>query len=146
MRFAILHIVHANHGMEDHAAGEAVQGEFGLDFGPSGEYGDWYWPVYPCQRAGARYPFFAQDEAAFTVAQEDGLKVVPGGFEGDLLAGGRDEVVGEFPIVVPAALVLVVLNLFASQVDAGEVLDGLGDGLAVAFGDVHQDTVHIENE
>ena len=28
----------------------------------------------------------------------------------------RDDVVGEPPIVVPAALVLVVLNLFASQV------------------------------
>src|ERR1019366_8224433 len=50
MRFAILHVVHANPGMEDHAAGEAVQGEFGLDFGPSGEYGEPELPDGPKSR------------------------------------------------------------------------------------------------
>ena len=112
--------------------------------GTSGEDGELELAAEVFEQAGARHPFLAEDEAAFAVAEEDGLEVVPGGFEGDLFAGLFDDVVAELPIVVPAALVLVVLNLFASDFDAGEVLDGLGDALAVAFGDVHQDAIHVE--
>ena len=52
--------------------------------------------------------------------------------------------VREFPIVVEAALVLVFLNLVIAGLAAGEMGDGLRDGLAVGAGDVHEDAIHVE--
>src|SRR5262249_26036444 len=119
-------------------------GEFGIGLRPSGEYGEFELAVEVFKHTGTGYPLFAQDESVFAVTKEDGLKVVAGGFEGDLRAGLGNDVVAELPVVVPAALILVVLNLLTRHCDAGEVFDGLGDAFAVAFGDVHQDAIHVE--
>ena len=72
------------------------------------------------------------------------LEVVDDGFEGDLGAGRGDEVMARASNRRSSRPVLVVLDLFASDAGAGEVLDGLRDGFAVGFGDVHQHAVHIE--
>ena len=87
----------------------------------------------------------AQDQA---ICRRRGraLEVVLHVVERNVDAGVGDDVVGELPVVVPAALVLVVLDLLAGDGVAGEVLDGLRDGFAVGFGDVHQDAIHIEDE
>ena len=65
------------------------------------------------EQAVARDPPFAQDQAVRTVAVKQVLEVIDHGLELDGYAALRDDVVREFPIVVPAAVVLVVLDLRA---------------------------------
>ena len=91
-----VYVVHADYGMEDYAAGEAAQGDLGIAVRTSGEDGELESTAEGFEQAGTRHPLFAQDQAALAVAEEDGLKVVLGGFEGDLFAGLFDDVVASF--------------------------------------------------
>ena len=59
----------------------------GIGVGTAGEDGELELAVELFEQARARHPFFAKDEAAFAVTEEDGLKIIAGGFEGDLVAG-----------------------------------------------------------
>ena len=137
------HVLHADHGIEDQRRGEAVQRELGFGARAAGEDGEAERLGQLLERARLRDPFLAQIRPSVPCrgrASESALHV----FERDVDAGLRDHVVRELPVVVPAALVLVVLDLLARDRRAGEVLDRLRDGLAVGFGDVHQDAVHVE--
>ena len=67
-------------------------------------------------------------------------------FERNFEADAADDVVGELPVVVEAALILELLDLLVGGACSGEMLDSRGDGFAVALGDIHQDAVHIEDE
>ena len=77
---------------------------------------------------------------------EQALEVIDHRLEFDGHAMLRDHVMREFPIVVEAALVLVILDLGARDLDAREMLDRAHDGFAVGLGDIHQHAVHVEHD
>jgi hypothetical protein len=58
------------------------------------------------------------------------LEVRLDGVERNIDAGVANDLVGELPIVVEPALVLVLLNVIVGDRAAGEVRGSLGDGLA----------------
>ncbi len=79
-------------------------------------------------------------------SEEQLLEVVFHFLEGDVDAHAGNDVVGELPIVIEAALIFELLDLVGSRSGSGEVLHGGGDGLAIALGNVYQDAVHVEDE
>ena len=137
-------VFHADHGGELKSGGEAIERDPGVGTRAAGEDGEVEGLGELFERAGARDPLLAEDQAVVRRAEEDGLKVLLHGFEAGVAAVGGADVMGEFPIVIPAALILELLNLFAGGRGAGEVLHGLRDAFAIAFGDVHQDAIHVE--
>ena len=146
MRLVMLHLVHADDGIELQRAGGTVERELRVREGTAGEDGEIEVLGESFEHSGTGDPMLAQDQPVGAVAEEDGLEVVFHGLEGDVEADAVHDVVGEFPIVVPAALILEILNLFARGGDAGEVFHRFRDGLAVAFGDVYQDAIHVEDD
>src|SRR5205085_10451762 len=94
------------------------------------------------ERAGPRDPLLALHESA----EKNGLEVVARRFERDVGPGVRDHVVRKAPVVIEATLVFVFLDLGTGGLGSGEILDGLSDSLAVAFRNVYQNAVHIEDE
>ena len=142
----VLHVFHADHRGEGESGGEAVERDRGIGARAAGEDGEIEILGELFEHAGARDPLLAQNQAVVAIAEEDGLEVVLHVLEGDVEPAVVADVVGELPIVIPAALILVLLNLLAGGVGAGEVLDGLRDAFAIAFGDVHQDAIHVEDD
>ena len=77
---------------------------------------------------------------------EQALEIIDYRLELDVHAVLRDDVMGKFPIVVEAALVLVILDLRTGDGDTGEMLDSACDAFAVGLGDVYQHAVHVEDD
>ena len=123
-----------------------MEGECGIGPGASGEDGKIELKAQLFQDAGPGHPFFAQNKSIGAIAKEDRLKVILDIPKGDLDAGLGADMVRELPIVVPPALVFVFLDLLAGQIHAREVLHGARDGFAIAFGDVHQDAIHVKHD
>ncbi len=146
MRLVLLDIFHADHGGEGQPGREAVERDRGIRLRTARKHGEIILAGEFFQGPRARHPLFAKNQPIIGAAQEDRLEVVLHLLEGNAAALSTADVMREFPIVVPAALILVFLNLLAPQLDAGEMFDGLRDAFAIALGNVHQDAVHIEND
>jgi len=57
-----------------------------------------------------------------------------------------NQTMGQQPIVIPAALILEILNEIVRDKLAREMLDGLADGLAVGFANFDENAIHIEHQ
>ena len=127
---------------------EAVERELGLGLRTAGEDGEIELAGELFEHARARHPLLAQDQAIVAVAEEDGLEVILHVLRRERRLPGRADRCGAR-----------ASNRHSSRpgscspesvrgrgCDAGEMLDGLGDGLAVAFGDVHQHAIHVEDQ
>ena len=141
-------VFHADHGGENQTGRESPQRHLGLHFGTAGEDGEVELLVQLFECAGLRHPPFAQHQATFTraVAEEQTLEMRHHIFERGFDSGFAHQVVGELPIVVPAAGVLHFLDALMRGPRASEMLHGARDGLAVRFGDIYQDAIHVENQ
>src|SRR5262245_65611362 len=100
---------------------KTLQAKFRFGVRPSRKNGEPIGFRQLLQNAGSCDPLFALDQAIAIRAQKNRLKIILNLFEGSFYARLLDGVMGKLPIVVVAALVLVVLDLLGSGLDAGEM-------------------------
>ena len=100
------------------------------------------------EKTRLRKPAFAQDQAVAVAVrpQEEIVEPVDDGLVINLDTQIGGNLLRKRPIVVPAALVLVILDEVALDAAAGEEFDGLHDAFAVGFGHLRQHAVHIKND
>ncbi len=99
----------------------------------------------PVEKTIRSKPLFAENQP-LSIAVKELLEVIDHFVVGRGLALFVDHPRGEFPVVIPAAAILPVLDLFARGLVAGEVLYSRLDGGAIGLGDVDEHAIHVEYE
>src|SRR5262249_17850039 len=56
------------------------------------------------------------------------------------------DLLGQEPVVIPAALVLIILDGFMREGPPGEEFHSADDGFAIGFGDIDQNAVHVDDQ
>jgi len=106
-------------------------------------YGQGFLFAYP----GSPYPLQERIEPGHAVrSDEEPVELADYGVILNRKAQIGQDPLRERPVVVPAALVLILLDSCARNRFPAEMSHGLDDGLAVRFGDIHQHAVHVEHE
>ena len=128
---------------------EPLQCDLGLVLQTSGEDRQTESLAQPFEQSGLGEPLFALDQPipgfSSIGADENVVEVVDDGVVRNIDAQIGGNLLRKRPVIVPAALVLIVLDQVALDALAREMFDSLHDRLAVGFGHFRQHAVHIEN-
>lgn len=132
--------------MEANAIGIPPKRDIRFVFSAAGENSEFGVFRKTPKKPGFGHPFLACDKAITILAQENGVEVFDNLAVFDSHAAIRDETMREQPVVVPSALVLKVLNGRVRYGIAGKMPDSFTDRLAIGFGDLDQNSVHVEHD